>query len=210
MSQPAAPQLRRPSSHFFPGHLLLAGLLLGGCGTVSEAEPVVQGIVDSVFPIDEEIRRFMATLDSVPTALRYGAGSRDELVQRFIRAVETRDTTELPRLVIQRDEFITFYYPHTRYTERPYELAPALLWFQMENPSSRGLNRLLERMGGRSLSFEGLSCPDEPLIEERNRIWEGCSVTVRGQDGTVQPHQLFGAILERDGTWKFLSYANAL
>jgi hypothetical protein len=134
---------------------------------------VVQGIVDSVFPIDEEIRRFVATLDSVPTALRHGAGSRDELVQRFIRAVETRDTTELPRLVIQRDEFIIFYYPHTRYTERPYELAPALLWFQMENPSSRGLNRLLERLGGRSLGYEGLSCPDAPRIEERNRIWDG-------------------------------------
>lgn len=183
---------------------------LMGCGTVEDAAPVVQGIVDSVFPIDEEIRRFMATLDSVPTALRQGAGSRDELVQRFIRAVEARDTTELPRLVIQRDEFITFYYPHTRYTARPHELAPALLWFQMENPSSRGLNRLLERMGGRSLGFEGLSCPDEPLLEERNRIWEGCTVTLRAPDGSLAPHRLFGAILERDGTWKFLSYANAL
>ena len=209
MSQPTVHRLRRPRSPLFAGLLILSGLLVAGCGTVEEAEPVVQGIVDSVFPIDEEIRRFVATLDSVPAALRHGAGSRDELVQRFIRAVETRDTTELPRLVIQRDEFITFYYPHTRYTERPYELAPALLWFQMENPSSRGLNRLLERLGGRSLDFEGLSCPDEPRMEERNRIWDGCTVRVRGQDGTVAPHQLFGSILERDGTWKFLSYANA-
>ncbi len=210
MSQPTVHRLRCPRSPLSAGLLILSVLLVWGCGEVEEGEPVVQGIVDSVFPIDEEIRRFVATLDSVPTALRHGASSRDELIQRFIRAVETRDTTELPRLVLQRDEFITFYYPHTRYAERPYELAPALLWFQMENPSSRGLNRLLERMGGRSLGFEGLRCPDEPRIEDRNQIWEGCSVSVLGQDGTVAPHQLFGAILERDGTWKFLSYTNTL
>lgn len=205
---PEHPACRCPPLAFLPTLSLLVALV--GCGTVEDAEPVVQGIVDSVFPIDEEIRRFVATLDSVPTALRHGAGSREELVERFIRAVETRDIAELPRLVIQQDEFITFYYPHTRYTQRPYELAPALLWFQMENPSSRGLNRLMERMGGRSLGYAGLDCPDQPLIEERNRIWEGCTVTVRGQDGNMAPHRLFGAMLERDGTWKFLSYANAL
>ncbi len=181
---------------------------LGGCGTVEEREPVAQGIVDSVFPIEEEIRRFVATLDSVPSALRHGAGSRDELVERFIRAVETRDTTELPRLVIQRDEFITFYYPHTRYTERPYELAPALLWFQMENPSSRGLARLLERMGGRDLDLKEVTCPGEPLIEGPNRIWEQCTVQVLDANGQPAERRLFGAILERDGRWKFLSYAN--
>lgn len=177
---------------------------------MQEAVPVVQGVVDSVFPIDEESRRFVATLDSVPTALREGADSRGTLVRRFVRALETRDTAELRRLVMQRDEFIALYYPHTRYTRRPHELAPALLWFQMENPSSRGLHRALERFGGRSLGYQGLRCPEVPRIEERNRIWEGCTVAVRGEDGVVAPRQLFGALLERDGTWKFLSYANAI
>lgn len=190
--------------------MLISGLLLGGCGTVQEADPPVQGIVDSVFPIDEEIRRFTATLDSVPAALRHGAPDREALVARFIRAVETRDTLELPRLLLQRDEFIALYYPSSQYTTRPYELAPALLWFRMENTSSRGINRLLERMGGRALGYAGMTCPDQPRVEGRNRIWEGCTVMTGESGGPGVARQLFGDILERDGIWKFLSYANDL
>jgi hypothetical protein len=202
---PASPRAPRPVTWPIP---LALALLASACGTVEEPPQVPLGVVDSVFPIDEEIRRFAATLDSVPAALYDGAASREELVRRFIRAVETRNADELARLVLQRDEFIGLYYPHTRYTARPYELAPALLWFRMESPSSRGLSRLLERMGGRDLDFEGLACPGEPLVEERNRIWEHCTVRVRGADGRHAERRLFGAILEREGRWKFLSYAN--
>lgn len=187
---------------------LMPALLAAACGEVEEPPPAHQAVIDSVFPIEEEIRRFVATVDSVPTALYEGAASREELVRRFIGAVEARDPAELSRLALQRDEFIGLYYPHTRYTTRPYELAPALLWFQMENPSSRGVNRLLERMGGRDLDFEGLTCPDEPLVQEANRIWEHCTVRVRGADGQHAERRLFGAMLERGGRWKFLSYAN--
>lgn len=187
---------------------LMPALLAAACGEVEEPPPARQAVIDSVFPIEEEIRRFAASLDSVPTALYEGAASREELVQRFIRAVEARDADEFSRLVLQRDEFIGLYYPHTRYTARPYELAPALLWFQMENPSSRGLSRLLARLGGRDLEFQRLTCPEAPLVEEQNRIWEHCTVRVRGADGPHAERRLFGAMLERGGRWKFLSYAN--
>lgn len=186
----------------------LLGILLAACGTVERSDSADRGVIDSVFPIEEEIRRFAATLDSVPAALRGGTPSREALIARFVQAVETRDTSALSRLVLQRDEFLGMYYPHSRYTRRPYQLAPALLWFQMENPSARGLNRLLDRHGGSELGYQELTCPAEPLIEERNRIWEGCTVTLRDPDGTEVTRRLFGAILERDGTWKFLSYAN--
>jgi len=166
------------------------------------------GVVDSTLPIAEEIRRFVVTVDSVPTRLREGARSRDELVARFLRAVESRDTLEFPRLHLQRDEFIGVYFPHTPFVAPPYELSPALLWFQMQNRSSRGIGRLLDRDGGRRLGATTVTCPDSAVHQERNRIWNGCTVTVRDSAGVSRVRQLFGGILERDGVWKFLSFSN--
>lgn len=190
--------------------LSLMTMLVSTCGSRPEAEPeaTTVGVVDSTFPIEEEIRRFVATVDSVPTTLRAGAQSRDDLVRRFIRAVETLDTLEFGRLVLQRDEFIGVYYPHTRFTAPPYELSPALLWFQMQNRSSQGLTRLLQRDGGRSLGYQGVHCPPEPQREAENRLWEGCRVEVSDSAGATRSRQLFGTILEHAGTFKFLTFAN--
>lgn len=165
-------------------------------------------MVDSTFPIEEEIRRFVATLDTVPTALRHGAESREALIARFLRAVERRDTLALPRLVLQRDEFIGVYYPSTRFTAPPYELSPALVWFQMQNRSSRGITRLFQRDAGRPLGYVRTTCPDSARVEGNNRIWEGCTVRVRDSVGGLRDRMLFGGILEREGTWKFLTFAN--
>lgn len=166
------------------------------------------GIVDSTFPISEEIRRFAATVDSVPSTLRAGATSRGELVVRFVRAVETLDSLEFRRLVLQPDEFIGVYYPHTRYTAPPYELSPSLLWFQMQNRSSRGLTRLLQRDGGRSLGYQGVHCPPSPRREAENALWEGCLVEVLDSAGSRRSRQLFGTVLEHQGVFKFLTFAN--
>lgn len=192
----------------------LAGVgvgFLAACGTAQQPDPpmgAVRGVVDSTFPIEEEIRRFAATVDSLPSRLREGAASREALVQRFVRAVETLDTLELVRLVLQRDEFIALYYPHTRFTRPPYELAPGLLWFQMQNVSGRGIGRLLARDGGRPLGVTRVACGTEPVVEDRNRLWASCQVLVRDSAGGERPRQLFGTILERDGVWKFLGYNN--
>jgi len=165
-------------------------------------------VVDSTLPIAEEVRRFLATVDSVPTALRGGASSRDELVRWFIRAVERRDTLALPGLLVQADEFIGLYYPHSRYTTPPWELSPSLLWFQMLNQSSRGITRLLERDGGRPLGYRGTTCPGPPLAEGPNRIWDGCLVRLGEAGQGERERRLFGAILERGGTFKFLTFVN--
>jgi hypothetical protein len=164
--------------------------------------------VDSVLPIEEEVRRFLGTVDSVPGTLRHGAPSIETLVQRFLRAVEAHDTQAFPRLVLQRDEFIGVYYPHTQFTSPPYTLSPALLWFQMQNRSSRGVTRLLQRDGGRPIPSWSLRCPPSGRIEGPNRLWEGCLVEVVDSAGEARGRRLFGTIIERDRTFKFLTFAN--
>lgn len=165
-------------------------------------------VVDSVFPVDEEIRRFQATLPAEATDLSGGAPSRGTLVARFVRAVESADTTGLVRLAMTRSEFGFLYYPTSRYTRPPYRLGPALAWYQNRNVSTRGLTRLLRRYGGEDMGFVSYACPDRAEVEGENRFWHGCTVRHAAGADTVDI-RLFGSIWERDGRYKLVGYANA-
>jgi hypothetical protein len=166
--------------------------------------------VDSVFPIEEEIRRFRATLPDSAARLEGGATSMDELVDRFIAGLERSDAAALQALALTPAEFGYLYYPHTHFTRRPYEMSPALVWFQLENYGSKGLNRALSRYGGEPLRSTGYRCTDEVRVESENRIHGGCVVQRVASDGSAMTLSLFGAILERDGHFKFISLANGL
>lgn len=165
--------------------------------------------MDSILPIEEEIRRFNATIPEMPDALAGGAPSRDELVLRFVGAVEAADTAAFRDLVMTRSEFAALYYPHTRYLHPPFQLSPALVWFMQENRTSQGFARIARRLAGKRLHAEGYTCTEPPEIEERNRIWHDCRILLRppGSDSATAV-RLFGSILERDGIHKFVSYSN--
>lgn len=192
---------------------MLAAALGGGCargeGVTAEVAPPAAH-VDSIFPIEEELRRFRATLDEHPERLAQAAPDRDELIRRFVAALEAGDLPALQSLALTRAEFAYLYYPYTRYTRRPYELGPAIVWFEMQNYSGRGLSRALQRHGGRPLGFAGYRCPEDPLVEGENRIWTGCVVERVTAGGRTQALPLLGPILERRGEFKFLSHANRL
>ena len=162
--------------------------------------------VDSYLPPAESLRRFRAGLSAV-TALAGGAPSRDALVRAFVRAVETRDTRAVNRLIVSRAEFAYVYYPTSPFRTPPYELDPQMAWFQLRTQSEKGISRLLDRFGGRPLGVVGYDCPSPPLRQGENRVWEGCTVR-RVADGAAATGRLFGSILERGGRFKFLGYGN--
>ncbi|HSJ25564.1 MAG TPA: hypothetical protein VK929_12895 [Longimicrobiales bacterium] len=197
---------------------ILAGVVAGtACtradtdtdGTALAAAEHTPAHVDSVFPIAEEIQRFRAELPARATELSGGSGDMAGLVQRFMAALESRDGRELDAMMITPAEFIDLYYPHSRFTERPYEMAPQLVWFQLENYGSRGLNRALERFGGRDLGWHAWSC-DNVTVEGPNRIHGNCVVSIRDAERGTGDVSLFGQVLERDGLFKFINYANGL
>ncbi len=105
-------------------------------------------------------------------------------------------------------EFIDLVYPESQYTRPPYRQSPALVWQQIQNGSSAGLSRLLERMGGAPIRGERQQCEKTPQEFGKNTIYSHCTVAVSQPDGTVKQMQLFGPIIERDGRFKFVSYAN--
>jgi hypothetical protein len=163
-------------------------------------------IVDSILPVVEEIRRFNATNGERPPGFAHGATSRSSLVKAFVSAIEQNDTTALARLVIDRNEFGYLVYPSSPNTAPPYRQSPDLVWTMRSAGTEKAAKRLLGRFGGRPLGFQGYSCPTRPERQGDNTLWSGC--VVRSDAATEL--RMFGAIIERDGRFKFLALTNGL
>jgi hypothetical protein len=73
--------------------------------------------------------------------------------------------------------------------------------------SSRGISRLLQRDGGRTLAAGPVHCATERQ-EGENRLWDSCTVEAIDSTGALRDRRLFGGILAHRGTFKFLTYAN--
>jgi hypothetical protein len=184
-------------------------LALGACErTQAEAPPPGAGVIDSIFPVDEEIRRFRAAHRlSAVDSLAGGAASRGELVQRFMAAVILRDTVAARALKLDAGEFIDLYFPHSPYARAPYRQNPAFVWFQLEQNSNTGLTRVFNRYGGQPSGYRGYRCAGQPVRQGESRLWRDCVVEWR-----LLPHsvRLFGSIFEHAGRYKFVSFGNDL
>jgi len=78
----------------------------------------------------------------------------------------------------------------------------------MSEGSTRGLGRLLRRYEGRPLDVVSQACEATPKREGPNTLWERCRVRHVRAPGDTVTERLFGSILERDGRFKFVGYAN--
>jgi hypothetical protein len=191
--------------------LLVAVMVLGsGCGDreVRAAERETAAVVDSAIPIEVALERFRRGL-ARPAGLTGGSKSREDLVRGFVAALEARDTAALRDMVLRKDEFAWFYYPSSPLSRPPYELPPALLWFQMQGQSERGASLLLADRAGAALGYVGHDCASK-RSEGENRIYGHCVLGRVTSAGDTLGERLFGLVLERGGTFKFVSYANKL
>jgi hypothetical protein len=171
----------------------------------ARAHPAV--VVDSVFPMDEELRRFRMGLDEV-TQLTGGAGSREELVDLLLRAVERSDTAAVAALALTRGEFAWLYFSYSMFVKPPYELSPALAWFQIQNSSAAGLDEVLREHSGRKLYDTGVTCPDDGKSHGPGHAWDGCRVAGQLPSGERVEEALFGTILEWKGRYKLVSFTH--
>jgi hypothetical protein len=191
--------------------LLVASLVLvGGCADreMRAAERENATVVDSAVPIEVSLERFRRKL-ARPLALTGEFGTREELVRRFAKALEARDTAALRRMVLGQDEFAWLYYPSSHLSRPPYELPPELLWFQIQGQSEKGGSLLLLERAGAPLGYLSHNCASERQ-EGANHIHGHCVLRRVTAEGDTVGERLFGLVLERDGIFKFVSYANKL
>lgn len=205
----------RPAS--LPGRRLWRGFLIAviavmGCdrsrsdtaGSEAVASP---GVSDSVRPRSETLATFRRGLDSV-NALASVAASREELVTDFMVALEQSDTSALQRLLITPAEFAWLYYPTNPQGLPPYGLTPGLMWFMLQAGSRKGLSQLLKDRAGLDLRYLSTECLGDSSIQGENTVYGPCVVERVSSTGDTVRERLFGLVMEREGRWKFVSYAN--
>jgi len=174
--------------------------------SAADTATVPAGVIDSSLPIAEEIRRFrLATPDSI-SRLDGGAQSPESLVAGYVAAIEKTDSLALNRLLVSRAEYAWLVYPESDLTRPPYRQKPALAWFMMQNVTDQGITRVLNRHGGKPFGYRNFACESEPTVQGPNRIWRQCRMRFT-ENGVEVERKLFGGILEREGTSKFLTYA---
>ena len=166
-------------------------------------------VIDSILPVEEELRRFRNEVGGQPvTRFANASPSREALVRRFMTSLARSDTGEFARMALQRREFADLVYPESPYTHPPYHQSPALVWYQIQNGSSTGLTRLLRRLGGQPLKYADYRCDPKPDRQGKNEIWTNCTLRIIGPAGDTSTHRLFGSIIQRDGLFKIVSYSN--
>jgi hypothetical protein len=167
-------------------------------------------VIDSILPVEEELRRFRAAVggDSA-TVLTGGSASREELVRRFVRAIVANDTNDLRAMAVHAREFADLYYPESPYSRPPYKQSPGLAWTLIQEPSTSGLTRLIRRLSGKPMTYIGHICDPKVVHDGGATRYAGCLVRIVGEKGDTVNKRYFGSIIERGGRFKFLSYANS-
>lgn len=187
-------------------------LLAAACGGAEPPAPPA-GTASGTYTPDStrqaQLARFRDGLPEV-RALAGGAPSREALVEAFLAAAEARDTAGLGALVLSRAEFAWLYYPTTQQALPPYDLDPETLWMLTSERGGRGLYKVVEALGGRSLPYAGHHCDPVASHEGKNTVYGPCLVRLVQAPGDTVEARLFGLVLEREGRWKFVSYANKL
>lgn len=123
-------------------------------------------------------------------------------------AVQSKDASKLASLAVTPAEYAWLIYPTSEHVTGPMAQAPQLAWYMLSNTSDVGQHRLLDRLGAVDLKVTGSACAPTPVRQGENRIWHDCVVIRAGDDGREVRQRLFGSIIERDGRWKVLSFAN--
>ena len=166
-------------------------------------------VIDSILPVEEELRRFRAAIGGTTvTRLANGLSSREDLVGRFMTALSLRDSSAMKHIALNAREFADLVYPESPYTHPPYRQSPALVWYQIQNGSRSGLTRVLSRLGGQPIRYVDSRCEPKPDRQGRNTIWTNCTVRIISPADDTTVHRLFGSIIERDGAFKIVSYRN--
>jgi len=167
------------------------------------------GVVDSVLPVAEALRRFREGLPKQDTLL-HASDTRAALVERLAGAITRRDTADLNAMALNRAEFAWLFYEESPLSRPPYEAPPGLLWGQILTTSDEGIRQLMTRLGGKSIEVSDLACPNAPEQEGRNTLYKRCTVRFTARGEKPLEGNLFGSIIERDGRFKFVGLGNRI
>lgn len=186
---------------------LLGALTFGAslaCGDASKVSPAPAADTASV---ETKLARFQAALPERVDSLDGAAPDRETLIRNVLGALAAADTATLLRMSVSRAEYAYLVYPESPLLRPPYRQDIEVAWMLQAAAHSKGLTRLLRRLGGQPIAYVGHRCPTPPRSEGRNTYWRDCAVRFRIGADTIEG-RLFSSIVARDGRYNIVSYAN--
>jgi len=127
-----------------------------------------------------------------------------------MEAMNRGDSLALRAMHMDRSEFGYIYFPATKFATDLYALPPGLVWFRITAGSNQGLTRASKILKDRGAEYHGHSCDELPEESGTYTLWTECVVRLRLPGQEVVSERLFGSIMEDEGRFKFVSYANRL
>ena len=166
-------------------------------------------VVDSIFPPDESMRRFRATVPgAVPLRLAGGAPSTEQLLRTFWATLTAGDSVGVDSLSIDKAEFAHLYLPDS--PELRSGMQPQIAWLLLDEASVRGLSRARLRAEQlKASTIRGVACSGNPTPVGAARVQGPCGIIVRRPQG-LDTVWIANRVISRNGVVKLLGFANPL
>jgi hypothetical protein len=133
----------------------------------------------------------------------------EDLARRVVEAVRTKDVPTLRDLRVSEKLYKEELCPAFLASKPRHTMNVDFHWNLLQVNALEGMREILNRYGGQPIEYRGLEDPDE--IEEYGtfRLWRRVRVRIQleGKEKEISA-RLFGAIVERNGRFKLLSYVS--
>ena len=166
-------------------------------------------VVDSIFPPDEAMRRFRATVPgAAPLRLAGGAPSTEQLLRTFWAKLTAGDSVGVDALSIDKAEFAYLYLPDS--PELRSGMQPQIAWLLLDEASVRGLGRARLRAEQlKATTIRGVACSGNLAPVGAARVQGPCGVIVR-RPPRLDTVWIANRVISRNGVVKLLGFANPL
>lgn len=150
-----------------------------------------------------------AAIEPPRPALRHASASVEELVDRFIKALEAGDRKALSRLRVDKAEYLRLILPGTTEPGQPRKRYSSDLrrfaWDLLDTKCRFWESTLLNIWGGKDLTLDGFEYREGVKQYGGYRAYRQLELNVRDQTGEVQELRT-GSVVEIDGRFKFISF----
>jgi hypothetical protein len=166
--------------------------------SVSRADALSEGLSD--------LRHRVRPGDSSTNGLVFTFDSPESLARSFLRALSAGNVEKLKRFALTEQEFRDFVWPQLPRSRPEMGLPVEYAWGELNQKSLSSLAVTFRRHGGRKYELVSIGFREETtdyglfLVHRRSRV------VVRDERGRVVELELFGSILETQGTYKLFSY----
>ncbi len=143
---------------------------------------------------------------STPRVLAHALSSDEALARAVLDAIARKDTAELIRLSLTKEEFEAIVWP-TLPASRPAVGMPSrYVWQDTSNKSRAYLEKTMTDWGGRRLELIHIEFGGETTDAGVYSLSRKTRLVVRNEAGTEQSIRVFGSVIRQRGRSKVYSY----